>query len=78
MLPPTDDMIKISSVDSAPSCARVLHVLASSSPKAATAKAVTSPHHRETRQVIEEVELEHRPARTECDSPVAITLVAGG
>src|SRR5438045_9012913 len=43
MLPPTEDMIRITNVDSGPSCARVRHVLAKSIPNAATAKAVHSP-----------------------------------
>ena len=43
MLPPSDDMMRISSVDTAPNCARVWHMLASSIPKAATANAVQIP-----------------------------------
>ena len=61
MLPPIDDMISISSVESAPSCARVWHALASSMPNAATAKAVHKPITTKPGDVAEEVELEHRP-----------------
>ena len=37
------DMIRINNVDSAPNCARVWHMLASSIPNAATANAVHNP-----------------------------------
>ncbi len=43
MLPPTEDIIRITSVESGPSCARVWHRLASNMPKAPTAKAVERP-----------------------------------
>ena len=44
MLPPIADMIRITSVDTAPSCPRVWQTLASSKPKAPTAKAVDESH----------------------------------
>ena len=43
MLPPIDDMIRMTSVESAPSCARVWHTLASSIPNDATANDVNTP-----------------------------------
>ena len=61
MLPPTDDITRINSVDNAPSCARVWQALASRMPKLGHRKSRAKSHHHNSGNMREQIELEHSP-----------------